>query len=298
MRLAILLFLATSTSARAACVIVDRSSVTAGDLASVVPEFRLIRADRRLLWAPVPGLTRLLSGPEVQQLAAKESLTIPAGTTVCLQRRTVLFSEEQVVAALRERLPAGAELRLVDYCRLPVMPGRLRFASRPLMRNAGGRPELHWKGVVIDDDQRTAPFWAVVQVLISRPVVRAVRLIPVNAIVAGDDLEETVERSSLIDSAPQLRLADLVGKEARRRIDAKQVIQLAWLREPLLIRKGQAVRVMVESGQTRLGLDARALNGGNRGETLLVKSEESGRMFRAQVTGPGMVAVRMEANAR
>ena len=298
MRLAILLFLGSSASAQAACVIVDRSSVTAGDLASVLPEFRLIRADRRLLWAPVPGLTRLLTGPEVQQLAAKESLTVPPGTTVCLQRRTVLFSEEQVVAALRERLPAGAELRLVDYCRLPVMPGRLRFASRPLIRNAGGRPELHWKGTVIDDDQRTAPFWAVVQVLISRQVVRAVRPIPVNTLLSGDDVAESVEQSSLVDDVPPLRLADLVGKEARRPIDAKQVIQLAWLREPLLIRKGQAVRVMVESGQTRLGLDGRALNGGNLGATLLVKSDENGRMFRAQVTGPGMVAVRMEANAR
>ncbi len=298
MRRALPLILATSAWAQAGCVLVDRSSVTAGDLSGVLPEFRSIPPDRRLLWAPVPGLTRTLRGPDVQRLAAKEGLAVPSGTTVCLQRRTVLFSEDQVIAALRERLPAGADLRLVDYRRLPMMAGRLRFAARPLVRSASGRQELHWKGTVIDDDQRTAPFWAVVQVLVSRPVIRAVRPIPMNALLSGDDLAESVERSSLGDDVPRLRLADLVGKEARRRIDATQVIQVAWLREPPLIRKGQSVRVIVESGQTRLGLDGRALNGGTLGATLLVKSDESGRIFRAEITGPGTVAVRMEAKDR
>ncbi|HEY3441825.1 MAG TPA: flagellar basal body P-ring formation chaperone FlgA [Paludibaculum sp.] len=151
---------------------------------------------------------------------------------------------------------------------------------------------------MIDDEQRTAPFWAMVQVVISRPVVRAVRLIPVNALVSSEDLAEAVEQSSLLDATPPLRLADLVGKEARRRIDAKQVIQPTWIREPRLIRKGQAVRVLVESGQARVGLDGRALNSGSFGETLLVKNDENGRMFRAEVTGPGTVVVRMEAKAR
>ena len=65
-----------------------------------------------------------------------------------------------------------------------------------------------------------------------------------------------------------------------------------------MVRKGQTVRVTVESGHALLGLDARALNGGNKGDRLLIKNDESGKLFRAEITGPGKAVVRMEVQPK
>jgi flagella basal body P-ring formation protein FlgA len=298
MKLALLAILACLARAAVPCVIVDRSSVTAGDLSATISGFQEIAANRHLVWAPAPGLTRWLSATELRAIAAREGLTIQVGGGVCLQRQTVVFTEQQVVGALRERLPPLSEIRVVDYCRLPMMSGQLRFEARPAMLSTGENRWLHWKGMVIGDDRRSAPFWASVEVQIKRRVVRAARLIPAKTILSKEDLTEEVEQSSVVDFDPPPDLASLLGKECIRQIDARKVINRSWLRTPPLINRGQIVRVTVESGQARLGLDARALNSGNMGDTLLFMNGEGGRKFRAKVTGPGMAMVPMEVQSK
>ena|SRR5450759_3203010 len=122
MKLALSIILVCAVKADVGCLLVDQSSVTAGELAAAIPEFRAIAANRHLVWAPAPGLTRWLRAVELHQMAAREGVTVAAGLSVCLQRRTIVFSEEQVLSALRERLPTGSEIRIVDYCRLPMCP--------------------------------------------------------------------------------------------------------------------------------------------------------------------------------
>ena len=204
----------------------------------------------------------------------------------------MVFSEDQVAAALRERIPVDSELRVLDYCRLPLMSGRLRFDTKPTAGPASENNQVLWKGTVVGDDQRTVPFWATVQVRINRQVIRATRPIPANSILSSEDLTQDAEQSSTIETSQMLRISDLVGKETVRSIDPKQAIRLSWLRVPPLVRKGQTVRVVVESGKTVLALDARALNGGNQGDTVLIKNDENGRTFRAEITGPGKASVR------
>ena len=294
MKLAMFAILTCVAGAANPCLVVDRSSVTAGDLATVIPEFLTISASRHIVWAPAPGLTRWLRAPELRTIAARDAVAVAADTSVCLQRRTVVFSEEQIIVALRERLPQGAAIRIVDFCRLPTMSGRLRFGARPAVLPTGDGQTLLWKGAVVDDDRRTATFWASFQVRITRRVVRAARLIPAKAILTQEDLVEEIEESGVVDAHPTPDLSGLLGKEAGRRIAPRQLIDPRWLRTPQLISKGQTVRVVVESGQALLGLDARALTSGNRGDTLLFLNDGGGKKFRAEVTGPGKAVVRME----
>lgn len=293
MKLALVISLACSVWAESRCVVVDHSSVTAGDLAAAIPAFGVISVNRHLVWAPAPGLTRWLKPDELQKLAASAGETVSTAAAICVQRKSVVFTEAQVVAALEERLPVGSEVRVLDYCRLPMMSGQIRFETRPSVRPSGEKQRLHWKGSVVGDDRRTAPFWATVQVRVKRRAVRATRQIPVNAILCRDDLLEATEDASTVEAGPSPSLSELVGKETTRKIEPQQLIKSSWLRVPQLIRRGQTVRVMVESGQAKLGLDARALSGGNRGDTLMVKNDENGRTLRAEVTGPGEAAIRL-----
>ena len=298
MKLALLAVLAWVVLAEAPCVLVNQSSVTAGDLAAAIPEFRAIAADRHLVWAPAPGLTRWLRAAELRAIAARESVAVATGSTVCLQRRTVVISEEQVVDALRERLPAGSEIRIVDYCRLPMMPGRLRFEVRPAALPASENPTLHWRGALVGPDRRSTPFWASVQVRIKRRIVRAARSIPAGAVLTTEDLTDATEQSSVFESGPLPDLPSIVGKETLRSIATNQLIRLSWLRAPQLINKGQTVRVTVESGKAVLGFDARAMTSGSKGDTLVFLNEGVGKKFRAEVAGPGKAIVRMEIQSK
>jgi flagella basal body P-ring formation protein FlgA len=176
--------------------------------------------------------------------------------------------------------------------------GRLRFDTRPAVPLAGEKRSLRWKGKVIGEDGRTSPFWATVQLQIQRRVIRAVRAIPARSILAGEDVKETMEPFTFLPSDPSPDMSDLIGKETSRPIEAQQLIRSADLRVPQLVRVGQTVRVMVQSGQALLGLNARALNGGLKGDLLLVKNDLSGKTFKAEVTGPGTAMVRVETKAK
>ena len=156
-------------------------------------------------------LTRGLRAAELCQIAVR-GVTVAAGVSVCLQRRTIVFSEEQVLGAVRAQLPTGADIRIVDYCRLPVMSGRLRFEARPAGPPAGEDRQFYWKGAVIGDDRKSVPFWASVQVRIERRVVRAARLIPAKAILTKEDLTEEIEQSRLVEGGPT---PDLSGGRQR-----------------------------------------------------------------------------------
>src|SRR5512137_2914646 len=113
MKIGLISVLMCAAGAGAQCLPVDQSSVTAGVLASVVPAFSALPSDRHMVWAPAPGLVRWLRTAELQRLAAREGVIAEVVSGVCLQRKTVVFSQEQVTHALRERLPSDAGLQVV-----------------------------------------------------------------------------------------------------------------------------------------------------------------------------------------
>lgn len=298
MKLSLISVLTFTITTGAQCLPVDQSSVTAGVLASAVPAFRSVPADRHLVWAPAPGLIRWLRVAELQRLAAREGVIVEAAASICLQRKTAVFSEEQVTRALRERLPSDAGLQIIEYCRLPMMSGRLRFEAIPAAPPKGEQQVIRWKGAVVGEDGRTAPFWATVRLQMRRRVIRAARVIPARSILVEEDVLETIEPLTSFQRDPSPPLSELVGKETTREIGAQQLIRPADLRTPQLVRIGQSVRVLVESGRTRLGLDARALGSGFKGDVLLVRNDVSGRTFKAEITGPGTARVRVETKSK
>lgn len=298
MKIGVIAVLAFSLRGDGSCLVVSRSSVTAGELAGAYREFGAIPADRHILWAPVPGLTRWVRSAELGQLAARSGVNLSPMGDLCVQRKTAVFSEEQVVAALREQLPARAQIRVVDYLKLPVMSGRLAFERRAAARWGKADQALHWRGRVLDEDRRSVPFWALVQIQFERRVVRASRAIAANAVLTADDLSEVVERLSQVDTAPSATREEMIGREVSRRVNRDEVLNPAWLRPVPLVRSGQPVRVVAESGHARLGVDAHALASGHLGDTVLLRNDASGRTFRASVSGPGTAVVRMEIRSQ
>jgi flagella basal body P-ring formation protein FlgA len=85
--------------------------------------------------------------------------------------------------------------------------------------------------------------------------------------------------------------AAVVGLAPRRRIPAGETISLRQLSPPADIRRGDRVDAEVHRGLARISVESAAESGGKRGEAILLRNLETGRRFRAKVTGRGKAIV-------
>lgn len=178
MRHALFLILAAALArAGDACVSVDNLRVTAADISAAIPAFAALPPETMLGYAPTPGLTRWWRGAEVARLAARYTLAAGTLPDFCVVRPTQLYTPAEVAAALQAALPEGARLEVVDFCRMPMPKGRLAFQLRSLQRSSSpsAAAALLWRGQVVFDGARSAPFWATVRVSSARTGLYAAR---------------------------------------------------------------------------------------------------------------------------
>jgi flagella basal body P-ring formation protein FlgA len=180
---------------------------------------------------------------------------------------------------------------------MPVPSGRLKFDRRMLGKPDGRDGFAMWRGSVVYDGAKTVPFWAKVRIRIRQRLVRAARVIPANSVLQSADLKESEEETAFTSEGAPPLLPELVGKETRREIQPGEIVRSASVRNRNDIQRGQTVEVIVESGDARIKTEAKALNSGNRGGSVLLTNAASGRVFRAQVTGPGAAGVQSDTQS-
>ncbi|MEE8270334.1 MAG: flagellar basal body P-ring formation chaperone FlgA [Alphaproteobacteria bacterium] len=121
--------------------------------------------------------------------------------------------------------------------------------------------------------------------------VLARRLRAGEVIGAGDIgyLEVSADRLSP-DTA--LEPDELIGMSPRRAVAANSPVRLHDLRPPILIDRGDGVTMVLRSGALTISARGRALDRGGRGDLIRVVNVDSNRTIEAEITGPGVVAVR------
>jgi len=124
-------------------------------------------------------------------------------------------------------------------------------------------------------------------------------LVPVldRPVEAGDQLATTdlVEMPLSANAARgALRLRDIAGMEAARRLPAGSIVRRTDIIKPQLVRRGEAVIITVRNGPLLISTAGRALASGAAGATVRVVTQSTSRTLDAQVEGPG--AVRVLAN--
>lgn len=113
---------------------------------------------------------------------------------------------------------------------------------------------------------------------------------------AGDQLVATdLVDASLSAGAARgaLRVRDIAGMEAARRLPAGGIVRSSDIIRPQLVRRGEAVTITVRSGPIVISTTGRALASGAAGATVRVVTQSS-KTLEGQVEGPG--AVRVAAN--
>lgn len=131
------------------------------------------------------------------------------------------------------------------------------------------------------------------QEFVARADLTAEVLVAATALPAGRPISAAdlaVERRD-VGTAPDA-LSDpeaVVGQTSRRSLRVGQVLQKPMLGAPLLVRRGDSVRILARTGPVEVSSAGEALEAGHGGDTIRVRNAATGRVIRARVTGSGTV---------
>lgn len=150
-------------------------------------------------------------------------------------------------------------------------PGRMKFAASC----AAGAGAPGWR------------YEFVVRAQVSARIAIVASDVPAGKVIADEDvLLERHDISNITDpvSDPQ----DVVGMSGKRALRSGEVLRLALLASPTLVKRGEAVRIVARNDQVEVSMAGEALDAGARGSLVRVRNA-SGTIIRAKVTGAGTV---------
>jgi flagella basal body P-ring formation protein FlgA len=120
--------------------------------------------------------------------------------------------------------------------------------------------------------------------------VLARRLRPGEVIAAGD-IAWTTLPASRVDAGIAIDPEELIGMGVRRVLNPDQPVRAADLRAPVVVGRGSAVSMVLETPGLRVTARGRALEDGALGQAIRVVNVDSNRTVDAVVTGPNTVAI-------
>jgi flagellar basal body P-ring formation protein FlgA len=128
---------------------------------------------------------------------------------------------------------------------------------------------------------------------IVRAQVSARVLVAASDIPAGQALTEAdvmLERRALQatpDTVSEPR--EIVGMSARRALRAGDSVRKSALVAPILVKRGDAVRILASRGEIEVSVAGVALEGGANGTVISVRNASSNNVIRARITASGTV---------
>ncbi len=135
-------------------------------------------------------------------------------------------------------------------------------------------------------------FWVKVDYLLKKEVATAKYEIPRGTIIRAESVTKKVLWLSPKKAKEVAAVEEAVGKVTKKEIKKAEILSLRYLAEPLLIRRGELVKVLLRTGSIEIEAVAKAMKNGRLGETVPLKNMSSGRIFSGIVVGPKKVVVR------
>ena len=286
--------------------VVQGEQITIGDVAEVQGDDAGMVAEVRAIvigQAPPAGEERFLYGgylvtrlkqhgfdTEKWQLTVPEKLHV----TRASQRLEARDLEVAIQRALQQQMPWEAdkmsvrEMRGVESVVLP--PGKLQYdvtflgradflgpTSFTILLRVNGNVEKRLYGT------------AYVEVL--RDVVTVVRALAKDEVITEDDVRLTQVKLSQPLRQVVSRVADVVGKQARRPLHPNAMLRTYEVEAQPVVRKGDIVLLVVESAQLKVTTLGEALEPGEEGATIRVRNTSSKREVHAIVVDSKTVRV-------
>jgi flagellar basal body P-ring formation protein FlgA len=147
--------------------------------------------------------------------------------------------------------------------------------------------------VTISCECNDSPGWTFhlpAEVEIYRPV-----LVASAQILRGDSLDQSdlkfETRNISQISGEVLTTRDVIGKAAKRQINAGDVIRSALLDQPKTINRGETVSITAKSGSIKVVMQGTAMTDGKLGQQIKVRNNQSDRIISAKVVGQAAVEI-------
>ena len=253
--------------------------------------------------SPQPGQTRFVSTDYIrirlkQAGVDTASMIFKGPTDVRITRQAAAMPIQRIQRAvetvIRSRMPwknedvTISEVTLDETIQLPT--GRLTYRIVP-SRNEDylGRTimALH----LFVDGEPVRKVWVNATISVMADVVTVIRPLGKHAYIELADL--SVERRSLADLSSDAvsRIDDALGKRTTRMIYPQTVLQSSMFASPPLVRRGDIVKIVANSGPIIITATGMVKQQGCKGEMVRVVNTDSNRIITARVTGPGAVEV-------
>ena len=276
------------------CVVLEADVITGADLAAADAAFAAVPASRVIGYAPYPGRQRSFSASELAAIAESAGLKLSPAAGVCFEWRTSLVTADAAQAAMSEAFP-DAGIEVAEISRYPAPPGKLVFPRAGLQRLPAA--VMLWRGYVEYGQSRKFDVWARAKVTVETDRVIATEMLRAGQLIREDQVRVEKYSGPPLEPGFARSAAEVVGRVPRSLTVAESPVRLANLEMPVDIARGDVVTVEVVNGAARIVLEARAASSGRLGSRVQLQNQNSGRMFRATVTGTGhAVLVIGEAN--
>jgi flagella basal body P-ring formation protein FlgA len=216
------------------------------------------------------------------------------GSTPC--GASFILTPETIVTALQRHAlnnsswkAENVEVRVLSY--QPVSLHSL-VTLRILRPSNGVTPGPQSFFIAAESDGKDqARFWVKAEVRVFEEVVVSSRSLVLNEIVTATDVRLERRDVSLLNARPFYRIDDVVGHQVLRAISVNETLTQKSLDRPILMRRGNAVMLVYETGVLRVETPGTAEENGRAGELIQVKNPVSGRVLRGRVLDDRTVRV-------
>jgi flagella basal body P-ring formation protein FlgA len=279
--------------ASAGCLPVSGGRILGRDLALADARFAALPATLTVGFPPAPGAQRIYTAADLQRLARANGIQAAGFSNVCFELPMRRFAEADAVAAMRQTLPAEAELKIVELAAVDVPAGTVEF---PIEGIEPPTPSGHgvqlWRGYVKYAETRRVPVWARVEVTVRVTAVVAGKDLPQGATIQAASLRMETRTTPFDRVNPATRIEDVAGRMPKRSLQAGSIVPLNVLAEAPTVRRGDAVPVIVESGMAWLRFEAIAESAARDGDIVELRNPANGKTFKARLdAGPKALIV-------
>ncbi len=276
----------------AGCITVDGEHIRAADLAAAVPAFASLAPDETLGYAPSPGARRMLGPRELERIAGRHGLTLPAASTLCVERAMERLTQERVLGTLRAAIPnPEARIELLEFSRYPVPRGELEFTRSGYAPPPDPKVPVVWRGRLKYAGSRSVPVWARVRISVPGTRIVAAEDLPAGRPIQPSQLRAEAAEVALFGDQGITSVDEAAGRIPRRPIRAGAPVAANTLDAPREVERGETVSVEVASGAAQLSLKAKAETAGRKGDLVMLRNPDNGRRFQARVEGQGKVTI-------
>lgn len=302
-RFAALLLAATLLTGPAAAATLKPTPTVHGDqilLGDLFDGLTAEQAMRPVMIAPAPGRQAILDAPTLTRLAAANGIGWAASSgadRLLVDRAAVEVTTQAITDELRNAMldtgaAAGIELLLDNRTLSFFLPAGNDASVRVEKLAYDAQRARLTADLVIPatgPEQIRQTIGARVVDMVELPVLA--RRMAGGEVIGEGDITFISQPRDRVQAGTVTDAAEMIGKSLRRAVAPNRAVNGRDVREPVVVGRGQAVTIQLQSSVMTLTASGRALTEGAMGELVRIVNTSSNRVIEAIVAGPNLVTV-------